>query len=1610
MEKKIIKKILAILTVIMLMSTDFFVLGSGLISYAAEIENSTNNENIEFSTYFKNEKGEKVSTLQTSIKSENLKLYAEIAVKNDGYLNGALELKNSNFNIKNNILSDAISSIEGNKVNLKQINAGTTVVVELDIEPIISDTMSADMLLKASDLELTGTYMETSYKGLSISASKAVTLDLQADESTEAELETDIITNKVFTINGEDKRVVQLLIKSRLTENQYPIKQTIINVDIPQLSEKNPEKVEVLSLGTLATNGKTTLEDEDVKNENGKVQITLKNEDSEIKWNKDVYDQLVVTFIYAKDVDASKVEITTNSEITVHNTETKYTATYKKGIENQEPNGIVLTQAKINTAEIYKGQLYANVTATEKKDIEYNTTTTLEITNANIAEKITVKEEPDTFVTNSTELVASTKYIKTEINKAKMLEILGQDGNIEIKNGKTTTVINKDTKVDENGNIVVEYGNSSNELTITTSKPQKAGMLEIQHTKVITESTYTRAQLKTVKEIKVKNTVTGTITVDKEEQKVVENSTESSLELKETTTKAELTVNKENLSTMMTNNEVILGVKLITDGVQYDLYKNPKIKIQLPSAVESVSVNGTPSKLYADDFEIDAKYNGTTKTIEITLRGEQTEYPETAATQTYLQLNLNITLSKLTPSKADKIIMTYTNENATQYDGGTTDVGVVEKSIGISAPNGLITMHNSNTYNITGIAGTSENEQLVQLTDADAGKTVSFDIALVNNTGSKLDNVRILGKLPTEGNKLAGEENANTLATTLKNITAPNATIYYSENAEATADTENVSNGWTTTLNANAKVYLIKLETLNKESNYSASYSIQLPNPMTKDVMSYTEYKVLYDTEIESDVEQNSVVIGFVTPTELKIETGLSAQVGNDTINNGDTIKVGEVIRYTMTAKNNGAQTIKNVQLKSSIPEGTVYVTPEEGYQHSGVSYYTENSELKEVSVTIPTLAAGETYSETYEVRVKSDITAENQITNKAVATCEDKTVESTELTNKITPSNIRVTIKKLVEDNITLVSGGTMEYLVFVENLSENEITNLELQIVSNNFKITHLSDAEDLYLVNDQIPEKISINKIEANGNVLFKLEGNTTENTEEVSAIAVVKDSSGNTYRSNKCVDELQKVDAKISLSSPQDKAYLREGDTVEYNITVENTGNIDENITVVDNIPEYLDIKAIYVNGKVTSQTTETAKTETYTSKISNNISYIIPVAKGNKAEMTIIAKVKHIEENVDAKTITNKAEARVYQMTKSTSEEVSHILKITAEDLKNIITGKAWLDSNINGIKDNDETLLSGIKVILFDISTNDYAKYDNGNIIETTTNEKGEYTFTKVKNGKYLVLFEYDTNQYEPTYYLKDGTDESKTSKVVLKNITINGQEKTYAVTDTINLEDNISNINIGLKEKLIFDLELNKYISRIAIQNSKGTKSYDYENSTFEKVEISSKQLKGSVVVLEYTIKVKNNGEIAGYATNIVDYLSSGLTFSSELNPDWYLSGNNLYTKKLEGEKINPGEEKEVKLILTKTMTEENTGVVNNRAEIYDTYNEYGNIDINSTPANNVAGENDIGSADVIIGPATGGTTIAYIILIIINTMLIIVAIRLMIKNNIIKTKKERR
>ena len=312
----------------------------------------------------------------------------------------------------------------------------------------------------------------------------------------------------------------------------------------------------------------------------------------------------------------------------------------------------------------------------------------------------------------------------------------------------------------------------------------------------------------------------------------------------------------------------------------------------------------------------------------------------------------------------------------------------------------------------------------------------------------------------------------------------------------------------------------------------------------------------------------------------------------------------------------------------------------------------------------------------------------------------------------------------------------------------------------------------------------------------------------------------------------------------------------------------------------------------------------------------------------------------------------------------------------------MISGTAWIDENENGQKDATEKLLEGIKVKLLDATTNEYAKDSNGNIIETTTNSEGFYAFTKVAKGQYLVVFEYDTTAYKVTGYEASGAKQGNTSKAIEKTLTIDGKEEKVGVTEKIDLTTNVASINIGLVQAKKYDMQLDKYVTKVTVQNSK-TASTDYTDAKLAKQEINAKEVNSTTVVVEYTIRVTNKGEVPGYIKKIADYLSSDYKFSSELNKDWYQDGNNVYCTSLADTKINPGESKDVKLTVIKQMKENNTGLVNNTAEIVSSYNELGLTDINSTEGNKVKGENDMSSADVIISIKTGQVVTTVILVI---------------------------
>ena len=104
------------------------------------------------------------------------------------------------------------------------------------------------------------------------------------------------------------------------------------------------------------------------------------------------------------------------------------------------------------------------------------------------------------------------------------------------------------------------------------------------------------------------------------------------------------------------------------------------------------------------------------------------------------------------------------------------------------------------------------------------------------------------------------------------------------------------------------------------------------------------------------------------------------------------------------------------------------------------------------------------------------------------------------------------------------------------------------------------------------------------------------------------------------------------------------------------------------------------------------------------------------------------------------------------------------------------------------------------------------------------------------------------------------------------------------------------------------FDLALRKWVTQaIVIENGKetvtqtGHKAEDNPEQVV-KVELNRKKLNSVTVKFRYSIRVTNEGDIAGYAKQIKDYIPEGLKFDAKDNPDWKDEGNNIITtRKLE-------------------------------------------------------------------------------------------------------------
>jgi len=127
-------------------------------------------------------------------------------------------------------------------------------------------------------------------------------------------------------------------------------------------------------------------------------------------------------------------------------------------------------------------------------------------------------------------------------------------------------------------------------------------------------------------------------------------------------------------------------------------------------------------------------------------------------------------------------------------------------------------------------------------------------------------------------------------------------------------------------------------------------------------------------------------------------------------------------------------------------------------------------------------------------------------------------------------------------------------------------------------------------------------------------------------------------------------------------------------------------------------------------------------------------------------------------------------------------------------------------------------------------------------------------------------------------------------------------------------------------------------------------------EAEPIAKVELDRKKLDKTTVKFAYKIRVTNESEIAGYASEITDFIPEGLEFKEEDNKayGWVKEGDNkVTTRALETKLLQPGESAEVEIVFTWKKDTNNLGLKTNIAEITEDYNENNSEDIDSVPDN---------------------------------------------------------
>lgn len=388
---------------------------------------------------------------------------------------------------------------------------------------------------------------------------------------------------------------------------------------------------------------------------------------------------------------------------------------------------------------------------------------------------------------------------------------------------------------------------------------------------------------------------------------------------------ATISIRENTISTHATAEHQQITISTVTSGYNEQGWKSGTFLVQLPSEIILSEINDVTTN------------NENVKITAYDLYEDNGNYYIKILTQSANEETFNIIVDcDLTPdpriAKTTKQVKLWAvHENACDYyykgadtydidgDSNTTEkVNYRETSLTFEPGSSLNTTQTGSNYGEEGgvtiaprVAKTDKNQ-----------RTANITVSATNNYTYDIQDVKILGVVPFEGNQyvLSGNDLGSTFTAYMSNtgiITLTDAikdkvTIYYSTAERPNQDLSDASNGWTLSKDVQdwtkIKTYLIVLDNSHKLASgdkIEFEYEIQLPQGVDYNEVTYSEHAIYFALNTEEGLyytSTGSAKLGFMIAKQYDLEIA-KYQKNSDKTLQGITFAVTEDGADTSTIK-----------------------------------------------------------------------------------------------------------------------------------------------------------------------------------------------------------------------------------------------------------------------------------------------------------------------------------------------------------------------------------------------------------------------------------------------------------------------------------------------------------------------------------------------------------------------------------------------------------------------------------------------------------------------------------------------------------------------------------